>query len=60
MRNPITNFIKHWKKHGFKKTIEQLRFNYIMLEAPMSLINKQLMFYHFVLSGLCLGSFSLF
>ena len=43
--NGIIKFYKHWKKHGFKKTMDQLKYNYIMLETPQQILKKQLIGY---------------
>jgi len=37
---PIINFIKHWKKHGYKKTIKEWKLNFYKLQTP-ELITKQ-------------------
>lgn len=40
MNNPIKQFIKHTKEHGFKQTIKDWKRNFLLLQTP-ELINKQ-------------------
>ena len=40
MKNPIKQFIIHWKEHGLKQTLKDLRRNFLLLQTP-ELINKQ-------------------
>lgn len=39
-KNPIAQFIRHWKKHGWKKTVKDWKLNFYRLQTP-ELINKQ-------------------
>jgi len=42
--NPL-NFFKHWKKHGYRKTVEAWKKNYYFLDTPEQLLRKEIISY---------------
>ena len=50
MKNPL-NFFKHWKKHGLKKTVEEWRYQFVMLDTPEGLTKKEAIGYSGALIG---------
>jgi hypothetical protein len=53
--NQINKFIKHWKKYGWKKTIEKWKYNYVMLDTPEQLAQKEIYGYIGAMGGLLLA-----
>jgi len=53
----ITNFIKSWKKYGFKETKKKLYYNYVMLETPEGIIKKRIFGGIGAISGLIMAMF---
>ena len=41
MRSPL-NFLKYWRKHGWKKTWDDSKYNYVVLDTPVQLLKKEL------------------
>ena len=50
LNSSISNFIKSWKKYGWKETIKKLKYQYIMLETPEGIIKKRIVGY---VGGIC-------
>jgi len=53
----ITNFIKSWKKYGFKEARKKLYYNYVMLETPEGIIKKRILGGVGSISGLIMAMF---
>ena len=53
---PIINLFKHAKKHGWKKTMQDWKYNFIMLESPEQILRKEIIGYIGTLMGLLLAS----
>ena len=41
-RNPIIQFIKHWKKHGLKQTLKDWKRNFLILQTPELIIKQKI------------------
>lgn len=54
-KNPFIQFVKYWHKHGLKETLTQLKKNYLLLETPLSLINKEIYGYYGTIVGILLS-----
>ena len=52
MKNPITNFYRAVKKYGWSEAWSKLKYNYIMLETPESIIHKKIIGYMGAIFGL--------
>lgn len=54
---PVSNFIKSWKKYGFKETLRKLKYNYVMLETPEGIVKKRIVGGVGAISGLIMAMF---
>ena len=52
---PLTNFIRAWKKYGFKETCKKLKYNFVMLSTPESLLQQEIIGYIGSIGGLVLA-----
>lgn len=54
-KNPIINLFKYARKHGWKETFKQWKYNYLMLETPEQLIKKEIIGYLGSIIGMCIA-----
>jgi len=40
--NPISNLIKHLKKHGYKKTMKDWKRNFLIIQTPEIITNQKI------------------
>lgn len=52
MKNPIINFYRAVKKYGWSEAWSKLRYQYVMLETPESIIQKKILGYLGTIIGL--------
>ncbi len=50
MKNPL-NIFKHAKKNGWKKTLKDWKYNFIMLSTPERLLNQKIWGYSMAFVG---------
>lgn len=53
--NPVLNFLRYGRKHGFRKAWRDLLYNYAMLDTPEQQLKKQLVGYVGSMLGLVLA-----
>lgn len=54
MKNNPFNFFKYLKKYGWKKTIDDWKKNYYLLDSPLQVIKRQLIGYIIATLGILL------
>ena len=55
MVNAILNLIKYVRKHGWKKGMEDWKYQFLMLDTPKQLLKKEIVTYYGALGGMTLA-----